>query len=185
MGRNKIYYTKERQQITFISNFIELNKYILHQLYTLPKIQDILLRIKGFCYGTTLYLNMGYYYIELSAKSKELCTIVNQWEKYVYQKIPMGMCNSPDISQEKMSELFVCLEKVRFYINGHLHVTKGSWDNILLSSNICSSASRRLVSRSTQGNHALAPTNLTIWVITSLVTGLCPYQRKLRPFKPS
>ena len=39
--------------------------------------------------------------------------------------------------------------------------------------------------KSTPENHALAPTNLTIWVITSLVMGLCPYQRKLRPFNPS
>ena len=57
--------------------------------------------------------------------------------------------------------------------------------NILLSSKRCSPASRRLGSRSTPENHALAPTNLTIWVITSLVTGLCPYQIKARPFKPS
>ena len=39
----------------------------------------------------------------------------------------MGMCNSPDIFQEKMSELFVGLDTVRIYINGLLHFTKGSW----------------------------------------------------------
>ena len=56
---------------------------------------------------------------------------------------------------------------------------------ILLSLKICSPAFRSLASRSTPKNHALEPTSLTIWVITSLVTGLCPYQRKSRPFKPS
>ena len=56
---------------------------------------------------------------------------------------------------------------------------------ILLSSKRCPPASRRLGSRSTPENYALAPTNLTIWVITSLVTGLCPYQRNSSPFKPS
>ena len=70
---------------------------------------------------------MGYYRIELSAKSKELCTIVTQWGKYEYQRLPMGLCNSPDISQEKMSELFVDLDTVRVYIDDLLHVTKGSW----------------------------------------------------------
>ena len=39
----------------------------------------------------------------------------------------MGMCNSPDIFQEKMSELFIGLDTVRVYINDLLHVTKGSW----------------------------------------------------------
>ena len=45
----------------------------------MPKIQDLLLRLEGFLYGTTLDLNMGYYHIELSAKSNKLCTIVTQW----------------------------------------------------------------------------------------------------------
>ena len=42
---------------------------------------------------------MGYYHIELSDKSKELCTIVTQWENYEYQQLPMGLCNSPEIFQ--------------------------------------------------------------------------------------
>ena len=37
------------------------------------------------------------------------------------------MCNSPNIFQEKMSELFVGLDTVRVYIDELLHVTKGSW----------------------------------------------------------
>ena len=72
-------------------------------------------------------LNMGYYHIELSAKLKELCTIVTQWGKYEYQRLPMGLCNSPNIFQEKMSELFIGLDTVPVYIDDLLHVTKGSW----------------------------------------------------------
>ena len=39
----------------------------------------------------------------------------------------MGLCNSPYIFQEKMSELFIGLDTVRVYIDDLLHVTKGSW----------------------------------------------------------
>ena len=39
----------------------------------------------------------------------------------------MGLCNSPNIFQEKMSELFVGLDTVRVYIDELLHVTQGSW----------------------------------------------------------
>ena len=39
----------------------------------------------------------------------------------------MVLCNSPDIFQENMSELFVSLDTVCIYINDLLHVTKGSW----------------------------------------------------------
>jgi len=43
----------------------------------------------------------------------------------------MGLCNSPDIFQEKMSELFFDLEFVRCYIDDLLVITKGSYENHL------------------------------------------------------
>ena len=61
----------------------------------------------------TLYHNMGYYHIELSPSSKHLCTIVTPFGKYEYQRLPMGLCNSPDIFQEHMYEIFSDLEYVR------------------------------------------------------------------------
>ena len=39
----------------------------------------------------------------------------------------MGLCNSPGIFQEKISELFIGLDTVRVYIDDLLHVTKSSW----------------------------------------------------------
>ena len=127
MGRTYIIIPKKDSTVRFISDFRELNKCILRQPYHIPKIQDLLLRLEVFRYGTTIDLNMGYYHIELSAKSKELFTIVTQWGKYEYQRLPMGLYNSPDIFQEKISELFVGLDTVRVYIDDLLHVTKGSW----------------------------------------------------------
>ena len=38
----------------------------------------------------------------------------------------MGLCNSPDVFQEKMSELFVGLDTVRVYIDDLLHFTRVS-----------------------------------------------------------
>ena len=70
---------------------------------------------------------MGYYHIERSAKSKDLCRIVTQWGKYEYQRLIMGMYNSPNIFQENMSELLVGLDTVHVYIDDLLHVKKGSW----------------------------------------------------------
>ena len=61
---------KKDSTVRFISDFKELNKRILRQPYPIPKIQDLLLRLEGFRYGTTLDLNMGYYHIELSDNSK-------------------------------------------------------------------------------------------------------------------
>ena len=82
--------TKKDSTVRFISDFRELNKRILRQSYPIPKIQDLLLRLEGFRYGTTLGLNMGYYHIEISAKSKELFTIVTHGESLILVLAPLG-----------------------------------------------------------------------------------------------
>ena len=43
----------------------------------------------------------------------------------------MGLYNSPNIFQEKMSELFAGFEFVRTYIDDILCITKGDWNNHL------------------------------------------------------
>ena len=101
---------KKDKTVRFISDFRELNKRIKCKPYPIPKIQDLLQTLEGFQYGTSLDLNMGYYHIELSPHSKRLCTIVLPWEKYEYQRLPMGLSNSPDIFQERMSTLMADLE---------------------------------------------------------------------------
>ena len=92
---------KKDGTVHFVSDFHELNKRIKRKPYPIPHIQDMLLNLEGFKYATSLDLNMGYYHLELDDKSKELCTIVLPFGKYKYQRIPMGLCNSPDIFQEK------------------------------------------------------------------------------------
>ncbi len=74
---------------------------------------------------------MGYYHIELSPNSKRLCTVVTPWGKYECQRLPMGLCNSPDIFQEKMSTLMEGLEFVRTYIDDLLVLTKKTWQDHL------------------------------------------------------
>ena len=91
----------------------------------------MLLNLEGFQYGTSLDLNMGHHHLELSKHSKELCTIVLPFGKFKYQRIPMGLCNSPDIFQEKMNKLFDGLDFVRAHIDDLLCITKGTYQDHL------------------------------------------------------
>ena len=45
----------------------------------------------------------------------------------------MGVCNSPDIFQEKISELFQGFDEFRAYINNVLVITKEIYDNHLVA----------------------------------------------------
>ena len=74
---------------------------------------------------------MGYCHIELSPFSKNLFTIVMPWGKFEYQRLPMGLCNSPDKFQEYMGELLGDLEYVRAYIDDLLIISKGTYEDHL------------------------------------------------------
>ena len=94
---------KKDNTVRFITDFRKLNERIKRKPFPLPNIRDTLLELKGFEYGTSLDLNMGYYHIELHPDSRKYCTIVFPFGKYEYLRLPMGLCNSPDIFQEHIS----------------------------------------------------------------------------------
>jgi hypothetical protein len=49
---------KKDRSVRFISNFRELNKRIRRKPFPIPKIQDMLLKLEGFKYATSLDLNI-------------------------------------------------------------------------------------------------------------------------------
>ena len=57
--------------------------------------------------------------------------IVLQWGKYEYLRLPMGLVNSPNIFQGKMSTLMDGLEFVRTYLDDCLCLTSGTWKDHL------------------------------------------------------
>ena len=93
-----------------LADLRELNKRIRRHPFPIPKIQDMLQKLEGFMWATSLDLNMGYCHILLTSNASRLCTVVLPWGKYEYLRLPMGLCNSPNIFQEKMSELMYGLE---------------------------------------------------------------------------
>ena len=115
----------------FISDFREVNKRIIRYPYPIPKISSVLQEMEGFTYATQLDLNMGYYTIRLDPDAQKICTIVLPSGKYSYLRLPMGIQNSPDIFQERMSTLMEELEYVRAYIDDLLVITNDSYEDHL------------------------------------------------------
>ena len=74
---------------------------------------------------------MGFYHLTLTPNASRLCTIVMPWGKYEYLRLPMGLCNSPDLFQEHMSELMAGLEFVKVYIDDILCLTKSDFKDHL------------------------------------------------------
>jgi hypothetical protein len=100
-----------------LADLREVNKVIKRKPFPLPKITDMLQKLEGFMYAKSLDLNMGYYHMLLTPFSSRFCTIVLPWGKYEYCRLPMGLSISPDVFQEKMSELLSGLEFAWAYLN--------------------------------------------------------------------
>ena len=60
---------------------------------------------------------MGYYHIRLSDEASNMCTIVTEFGKYRYKRLPMGVSCSPDIFQSKIYELLGDIEGTKAYID--------------------------------------------------------------------
>ena len=108
---------KKTGDVRILTDLRELNKWIVRKPYPLPKIQDMLQKLEQFSYATALDLSMGYYHIPLDKESQELCTTILPWGKYSYAKLPMGLCNAPDIFQAIMNELLGDLPYVLVYLD--------------------------------------------------------------------
>ena len=67
----------------------------------MPKINEMLLKLEGFQYATSLDLNIVYYHIPLRKNVRNLYMIIIQWEKYFYKRITMGVANLANISNRK------------------------------------------------------------------------------------
>jgi hypothetical protein len=114
-----------------ISDFRELNKWIVRRPYPISKISTTLQELEGFTYATALDLNMGYYTIRLDPMAVEMCTIIFPFGKYSYLRLPMGMSGSADIFQAEMIDLMETLEYVQAYIDDLLYITRGTLEDHL------------------------------------------------------
>ena len=114
---------KKTGDVRVVTDFRELNKWIIRKPYPIPKILDILQKFEKFKYATAIDLRKGYYHIPLDEATQRLCTTVFPWGKYAYKRLPMGIATAPDIFQKAMNDIFGDLDYVIAYLDDVLIIS--------------------------------------------------------------
>jgi hypothetical protein len=128
---------KKEGTVRFLTDFRQVNKTIVRKPYPIPRIGETMQQLEGFQFASALDLNMGYYTIALAESSKDITTIVTEFGKFRYNKLPMGMCISGDTFQAKVNELLGDIEGVKAYIDDILVLNKGTFNDHIEQLRLC------------------------------------------------
>jgi hypothetical protein len=119
---------KKTVDVRILTYFRRLNAQIKRKTFPLPKINDLLRKLSGLKYATSIDLIMGYYHIPLDLEAHKLCTNILPWGKYQYKRLPMGVKTSPDIFERIMYELLGYIPNKKVYLDDILITSNGTFE---------------------------------------------------------
>ena len=104
---------KKDQSIRFVCDFRELNDVTKKDTYPLPQIKDVIDKMHGAKYWTTLDAASAYWSIPLSESSKEKTAFSVPRGKFEFEVTPYGLCNAGRSYQRMIDMVLSDLPKDR------------------------------------------------------------------------
>lgn len=94
-----------------------LNQAVEREKYVLPTMEEIMPRLSGAKFFTSLDAACGFYQIPLHKESSLLTTFITPFGRYAFRRLPFGITSAPEIFQRKMNETLQGLEGVVIYMD--------------------------------------------------------------------
>jgi hypothetical protein len=108
---------KDKKSVRICIDPSDLNKAIKREHFPMSSIEDIVTRLHGSKFFSTLDANMGYFQIKLTEKSSYLTTFNTPFGRYRYLRMPMGAKCSAEVFQRAMANAFEGLDGVEIVVD--------------------------------------------------------------------
>ena len=103
---------KNSDQLRICIDPRDLNKAIKREHYKLPTIEEIMTRVNGAQYFSTLDAKSGYWQIPLDEESSILTTFATPFGRYRFTRMPFGIRSAQEVFHKRLHELMFDLPGV-------------------------------------------------------------------------
>ena len=103
---------KKNGSVRICVDLCPLNTSVMRETHPLPKVDDILAQISGGVMFSKLDANSGFWQVPLAKYSQHLTTFLTHFGRYLFNKLPFGICSAPEVFQKRMSWILQGLEGV-------------------------------------------------------------------------
>jgi hypothetical protein len=115
---------KERQDIRLCLDFRQLNMVTERQAFPMPNINEMLDRLEGARYFSSIDLGNAYYQVELEEDSKEKTAFSTKTGQYCFNRMPFGIAAAPGTFQELMGKVLGGTKCAAVYLDDILIFTE-------------------------------------------------------------
>ena len=96
---------KPNGQVRICVNLTKLNESVKRENHPLPSVEESLAKLSGSKVFTKLDANSGFWQINLAEESRHLTTFIAPFGRYLFNRLPFGICSASEFFQKRMSEL--------------------------------------------------------------------------------
>ena len=107
---------KKDKTVRCVFDLRELNNVTRNMQYTLPLIQVVLRRRKGYNFLSKFDISMQFCTCCLDKENSKLCTIVTPFGPFCYNRVSMGLNTTPGYAQARMEGVLRKKYNVEVYI---------------------------------------------------------------------
>ena len=83
---------KKNGDLKFCIDYRKLNAVTQKDVYPLPRIEDVLGRLSGAKYFTSLDLQMGFWQVPLAKEHREKSAFITPDGLFEFKRLPFGLC---------------------------------------------------------------------------------------------